>query len=128
MSFPQEFNEWLSCSLRAPVTDEVLAFSFNLFEPALVDGVTFSVELVGSEAFDPKNSDWACEEVWSAQPRNLHIPLSFSGSTWEDCLLKMKDLLLFVLEEQNEISKILKTRQAIALGFVDGDLEIVWSA
>ena len=40
----------------------------------------------------------------------------------------MKGLLLSVLEEQNEISKILKTRQAIALGFVDGDLDVVWSA
>jgi hypothetical protein len=128
MNFQHGFTEWLSCTLRTPVPGAVRAFSFNLFEPAPVVGVKFGVELVGSAAFDSKNTDWACDEVWFAQPRSLNIPLSFSGNTWEGCLLKMKGLLQSVLEEQNEISKILKTRQAIALGFVDGDLEVVWRA
>lgn len=128
MNFPAQFKEWLSSALQPPVPDEVRAFSFNLFEPALVDGVRFGVELVGAEAFDPENTDWVCEEVWAAQPRKLNIPVAFSGDHWEECLEMMKALLQSVLEEQAGISKALKSRQAVALGFVDGDLCVIWSS
>jgi hypothetical protein len=128
MNFPTQFKEWLSSALHPPVPGEVCAFSFNLFEPALVDGVRFGVELVGAETFDPEDSDWVCEEVWTAQPRKLNIPVAFSGNGWEECLQKMKLLLQSVLEEQADISNVLKSRQAVALGFVDGDLDVIWSS
>jgi hypothetical protein len=128
MSFPTQFKEWLSSALQLPVPSEVRAFSFNLCEPALIDGVRFGVELVGAGVFDPEDSDWACEEIWTAQPRTLNIPVEFSGSGWEECLERMKALLQSVLEEQSGISGVLKSRQAVALGFVDGDLDVIWSS
>lgn len=123
-----QFHEWLSSALLVPVPDQVAAFSFNLFESARVEGVRFGVELVGAEHFDPEDSDWACEEIWVAEPRELHIPITFSGEGWEECLQKMNALLQFELEHQRGVSSILKSRRALALGFVDGDLQIVWSS
>lgn len=128
MNFPVQFHEWLSSALLASVPDQVAAFSFNLFEPALVEGVRFGVELVGAENFDPEDSDWACEEIWAAEPRELHIPVAFSGEDWEECLQKMNALLQSELEHQGGASSVLKSRRAVALGFVDGDLQIVWSS
>jgi len=128
MDFPSDFRAWLASALQAPVPNEVRAFSFNLFEPALINGVKFGVELIGAEQLDPQDSDWGCEEIWAAQPRKLLIPISFSTQGWEKCFQEMKALLQSVLDGDSHISNVLKSKQAVALGFVDGDLVLVWSA
>ena len=64
MDFENTFESWLSNSLSQEIPDSVRAFSFNLYEPALVDDVKFGVELIGAESFNEDDSDWACDEVW----------------------------------------------------------------
>jgi hypothetical protein len=127
MNFPEQFHEWLQSSFRVAVPDQVVAFSFNIFEPALADGFRFGVELIGAASFDAGDPNWACDEVWAAEQRGISIPTSFSGLGWEDCALKVKALLLSELELHSDVSSALKSREAVCLGFVDGALEIVWS-
>ena len=127
MNFPAQFHDWLQSSLRVDVPDRVVAFSFNLFEPALGDAFSFGVELIGAASFDADDPDWACDEVWAAEQRGISIPTSFSGQGWEDCAQRIKALLLSELELHSDVSSALKSRRAVGLGFVDGALEIVWS-
>ena len=126
MNFEQEFHTWLKQGLQSVLPEEIKAFSFNLFEPALVDGVKFGIELVGAGEFDENDSDWACDEVWEPEQRQLNIPIEYSGDNWESCLKKMKSLINDTLQaNQGAVSK-LKNVQGIGVGFVDGDLEVVW--
>lgn len=125
MDFPTQFEEWLSAALAAGVPSEVKAFSFNLFEPALVPGVKFGIEVVGTNAFDPINPDWACEEVWEPSVRRLDIPVSFSGQNWEECLASTQSLVQSVLEKDSQASMQLKSRLGVGIGFVDGDLHVI---
>lgn len=124
MSFDESFERWLSSSLNTTVPEPVRAFSFNLYE-AGSDHSLFGVELIGSPEFDAEDGDWACEEVWEATPRRLEIPAAFSTSSWEVCLTNMKALVLRALQEGN-VGKILRSRDGVAVGFVDGDLDLVW--
>ena len=125
MDFPTQFEEWLNAALAAGVPSEVKAFSFNLFEPALVPGVKFGIEVVGTSAFDPTNPDWACEEVWEPSVRRLNIPVSFSSQNWEECLASTQSLVQAVLEKNSQASIQLKSRLGVGIGFVDGDLHVI---
>jgi hypothetical protein len=127
MNFSSVFNDWLNLALSSPIPDEVQAFSFNLFEPAFVDDTKFGVELVGAGAYTPENTDWACDEIWEAKPRQLNIPRYISGDEWEACLALIKKQVQTLLSSDGSISTALKSRQAVALGFVDGDLDVLWS-
>jgi hypothetical protein len=124
MSFDDSFKAWLRQSLDTAVPASVRAFSFNLYESENDDS-PFRVDLIGSPDFDLEDGDWACEEVWEATPGLLPIPAAFSTSSWQTCLANVKALVLRALEDK-AIGDILLTREGIAVGFVDGDLDLVW--
>ncbi len=125
LAFPAEFEAWLVCALADDVPAAVVAFSFHLFEPSSNDA-KFGVELIGAGEFDPTDSDWACEDVWEPFPRDLHIPLAFASSGWEACLRDVRQLVMNMLNSSTPTAAKLKASQAVAIGFVDGDLEVIW--
>lgn len=126
MHFEQQFESWLNESLSQDIPATVKAFSFNLYEPAFVDDVKFGIELIGAEAFDEGGSDWACEEVWEPTTRGIDIPTSYTSESWETCLQRLKLLVLRHLDSDSPAIQKLKSKQGIGIGFVDGDLEIIW--
>lgn len=126
MKFAEQFEGWLRQAFASEVPGEVRAFSFNLFEPAFVTGVKFGVELVGASRFDPNDPDWPCDEVWQPIQRQLNIPISFSGETWEQCLEAIKSLVENTLASHNHVADSLKSRLGVGVGFIDGDMHVVW--
>lgn len=124
MTFEEEFKAWLTCSFSTAIPASVRAFSFNLCELD-DDGLPFGVELIGSSEFDIEDGDWACDEVWAATPRMLEIPVAFSSRSWEGCLAVIKRLVI-ALSDADGAGGIFKTREGVAVGFVDGDLDLVW--
>ncbi|MCL2310612.1 MAG: hypothetical protein FWC42_10185 [Proteobacteria bacterium] len=126
MSFESDFNTWLAQVLEEKVPAKVKAFSFNLFEPADIDNVKFGIELIGAGSFDEDDPDWAADEVWEPSQRWIGIPLEYSGAEWVICLKKVTSLLLNLIQSDVEAAKILRSKKAIGVGFVDGDLEVIW--
>ena len=86
----------------------------------------FGVEVIGTSEFSPDDQDWACEEIWEPKHRQLNIPVSFSGESWEQCLVVIQSLIEVFLAKDNRAAIILKSRLGIGVGFVDGDLNLVW--
>lgn len=123
MHFDEQFRTWLESALRT-VPVSVRAFAFNLNESS-GDQAPFSVEVTGATSFDTDDEDWACDEVWEAMPRSLAIPATFSSRSWETCLENIKALVLKTVQDERA-GNILRTREAIAVGFVEGDLVLVW--
>lgn len=124
MNFEDTFKYWLENALQKGVPGSVKAFSFNLFEYPETNEVKFGVELVGTETFDESDSDWACDEIWEPEQRTLAIPISYSGKSWEDCFGRIKELVTALLN--CGAVAVLKSRSGVGVGFVDGDIEIVW--
>ena len=83
MNFETTFHNWLNKALSVNIPKSVKAFNFNLFET----GSNFGIELIGSSEFDADDSDWACQEVFEANPRNLEIPIVYSGNNGDSMLL-----------------------------------------
>lgn len=126
MSFEKEFEKWLEKSLKKSIPSEVVAFSFNLFEPALEEGVTFGIELIGASEFYVNDENWACEEIWQPKKRSIFIPTEYSGEDWEECLKKLIHFITNLLSSNKAHIEKLKSKKGIGIGFVDGDLEIIW--
>lgn len=124
--FSVEFCKWLRRAFDRGVPMSVRAFAFNLFELTNIDNVKFGIEMVGAGMFDLTDSDWACDEVWEPIDRTLRIPITFSGDAWEACLLAIRSLLRTLMEIDDDMTRVLKSREGVGVGFVDGDLHIIW--
>lgn len=115
-----QFNEWLDRALAKPVANDIIAFSFNLFEP-------WSIELVGARFYSETDEDWACPpEAFRAKVKKFRLPNSEVGDTWQSALEGAKALIAAYLDRPSSGSERLKQAQAVVAGFVDGNLDKVW--
>ena len=114
-----EFEAWLDAALEADLPENIAAFNFNLYE----DGDNlWSIELIGASRFDPEDPDWACDEVFT----NREDPLSWSEEAdWEDVQEAMTTCVARYLSE-GAYASALKNSEAVGIGFVDGDITIVY--
>ena len=115
--------EWLDNVLENAFPDSVVAVAFNLYEDII--GEKWSVEIVGTDRFDPEDDDWGCDEVTSFGTRE--DPLSWEEKTdWENILANVSDTVADYLENGKYADK-LKSLQGVGVGFVEGDLKILYS-
>ena len=114
-------TEWLDDVLEQSISEEIVAFCFNLYE----DGNnSWSMELVGTASFDEDDQDWACDEVTDFGTRNM--PLVWKkDAQWNEVLDEMLAVLKSYLENGTHAA-VLKEKTGIGVGFVDGDIEIIY--
>ncbi len=60
-----------------------------------------------------------------ATPRGIDIPEQFSGTSWEDCLERVKALANDYISSAT--GTWLQSSNAVGIGFVDGDFEVIWA-
>lgn len=119
----QRVSQWLDQTLAQEIPPDVAAFCFNLYQ----DGPEqWSMELVGAGSFDLEDSDWPCDEVTDFGTRDTPFAWS-SASTWEQVLGEMVDILVEYLQS-GPYAHVLKDRSGVGVGFVDGDLDILYHA
>jgi len=120
MSFESQLFDWIDQCLSEPIDKSVIAFSFNLNEP-------YAIELIGSSEFDMEDSDWACSEDFVPSHRQIAIPGKVCSGDWEECLEIMTKLVKKYLASDRPGAKTLHSSKAVAIGFVDGDLNVVYA-
>ena len=113
-----ELETWLNEVMQMTIPVDVVAFCFNLYEDV---NKSWTLELIGASSFDPTDSDWACDEVFTTRDNPL---IWNENKEWQDVLMKIKELLQDYLEK-GKYGKVLKERQGLAVGFVDGDLTLL---
>lgn len=118
-TFQSEFDTWLDSALSQSIPPSVVAFSFNLAEP-------WCVEIIGADRYSDDDPDWACEESFRPNLKQLSLPKSEVGETWQAVLESAKSLVAAYLDRPSAGSAILRRAEAVAVGFVDGDMHKVW--
>ena len=116
----KKFYDWLDDNLKEIPLDAV-AVNFNLYEG---ENNTYDVELIGSDIFTEEDDDWVCEEIYSTEENLFTIPIHNYISDWKDGLSYIKEMI----EDYMKIgtySDDLKQLQAVGIGFVDGDIELI---
>ncbi len=113
------FFEWLDAVLKDELPSEVKAINFNLYEDT---ENTWSIELVGTSEFDENDDDWACCEVFSTRENPFVIEQEGDWQTVEEIFEEwISDYLA-----NGKLSKKMKQNEAVGIGFVDGDLTILF--
>jgi len=118
MSFESELFDWIDRSLAEPIDKSVIAFSFDLYEP-------YGIELIGSSLFDLNDKDWACSEDFVPSKRGIDIPEGVCSGNRQDCLQTMTAFIKTYLASKRPGANVLASAKAVAIGFVDGNLEII---
>lgn len=104
------------------IPTEVIAFGFNLYDEG---NGNWSMELIGASEFDTDNEDWLCNEVTDFNTRDNPFQW-YKKAKWEEILDDITDFLKRYL--RNGIyADILKAKSGIGVGFVDGNIRILYS-
>ena len=114
-------SEWIDGVLSDGVPDEAVAFCFNLYEN---EDYYWSMELIGAVRFDPDDQDWACDEVTDFNSRESVFTFQ-AECEWDEALQTMIDILKKYLND-GKYADLLKSREGVGVGFVDGDIEIIY--
>ena len=117
------FAAWLDAALGVEsLPEEIVAFNFNLYESAEdAEPPLFDVQLIGAPSYDPDDSDWACEEIFSTG-ENLFTGAAEDWETFLADVIKLAEEYLSC----GQYADFLRSKQALTAGFVDGDLEVVF--
>ncbi len=117
-----DFENWIDVILSIEPACEIAAYNFNLFEGT----EAYAIELIGASEYDPEDSDWACDDVLGADAPRFQLPNDLASSDWEAALVLVKTMLGTYLNSDRSGAKKLRRSVAVTVGFVDGDLELVW--
>ncbi len=116
-------SNWINAILKDKVVPmEIVAFCFNLYEES--DGI-WSMELVGTTRFDLEDEDWACDEVTDFGSRDNLYNWEMECE-WEEALEYMVNELQQYLSS-GKYAELLKSKSGLGVGFVDGNIEILYS-
>jgi hypothetical protein len=118
------FSNWLNQVLEKNIPKGIKAFNFNLFEG---EEETYDIQLIGSDEFDEDDFDWACTEYFTSGELFCYIKRTEEIENWKQGLNYITMLVQRYLDE-GEDAQILKNASAIGIGFVDGDIDILYRA
>ncbi len=114
------FDKWLDHLPLEPMDNHIVSFCFNIYEN---ENDRWTIELVGCSSFDKDDNDWACDEVTDFGTRENSYSWR-EKANWEYIQEKCINSVTKYLKN-GKYSKVLQSKEAIAVGFVDGDLSII---
>ena len=127
MNIYEEFAHWLDDILENnDMPEETKAFCFNLYEESDED-LIYGAQLIAAGEYDPedKEGEWACDEVWSCEENIFTVETSDEDDTgWAHAQELIKEMVEEYLKN-GKYADILSSAEAVAIGFVYGDLEII---
>jgi len=127
MNIYEEFVHWLDNLLENnDMPEATKAFCFNLYEESDEDHI-YGIQLIAASEFDPadKEGDWACEEIWSSEEDIFTVDTSDEEDTgWAHAQELFREMVEEYLKS-GKYSDIINGADGVAIGFVDGELEII---
>ena len=116
----EKISTWLDGVFDRSIPDGVVSVCFNLYEDG--DNI-WSLEVVGCSSFDSEDPDWACDEVTDFETRDE--PFTWTEEAiWEKVLSDITKILYQYIQE-GKASGYLNSLDGVAVGFADGDLNIL---
>lgn len=102
-----------------------VAFHVNLYEAE--DSVL--MELMGASSFspgaNPQTDYWPGDATFYTDKNRFEIPFEVAGAIWPEWLSTSKDMVRAYLREGKNAAR-LRGSQGLGIGFVDGDMDLLW--
>ena len=116
-----QFSAWVDRLLIEFRSTPVVAYNFNLYEHE----EEFAIQLVGTGSFDPRNEDWACDEIFSSGEDLFFLPHTVVGDQWQSGL-EMANALVKNYLQDGKHAALMKASHGVGVGFVSGDIDLVY--
>jgi hypothetical protein len=117
------FHKWVDTALSRRIPSNTAAFHFNLYEGS--DSV--HVQLIGTKRFDAYSQDWPEECTFTTGEDIFEFPYSAVTAKWETNLkASMSAIRQYLSSGAN--ATVLKSFEGVGVGYVDGDVHVVWQA
>ena len=123
----EEFSHWLDSLLENnDMPENTVDFNFNLYEQSEEDSVC-GIQLIAADRFDPENGDdWACCEAWSSEEDIFCVSTADEDDrSWQGAQKLITEMISEYLEN-GKYGNILTAATAVGVGFVDGDIDIIY--
>ena len=117
------FNKWIDAALSRKIPRNTAAFHFNLYEGR--DSV--HVQLTGTKRFDAGSQDWPEECTFTTGEDIFEFPYSAVTAKWETNLKASISAIRQYLSSGAN-APVLKSLEGVGVGYVDGDVHVVWQA
>lgn len=125
LTVTDELFAWIDDALSREVPERTAAFHFNLYEG--IDSV--HIQLMGTDAFEtgevPERDYWPGAETFSTGEDIFEIPFEVAGSDWKQWLVTCVDMLRSYIATGCN-SGVLRSSNGVGVGFVDGDMYVLW--
>jgi hypothetical protein len=115
--------EWIDTALAAPLPTEIAAFHCNLYEGR----TAHQLDIIGAPSFDPHDSDWASDDIFMSPEPQFEFPHDVVGKKWEAGLAAGIEMLTHYINSDHPGAIRIRQSQALSVGFVDGDLHLLWA-
>jgi hypothetical protein len=126
-SVSRDLFAWIDAALSRELPEQTAAFHFNLYEGT--DSV--HVQLMGTDSFtpgeEPERDYWPGTETFTTGEQIFEIPYEVAGSDWKQWLATCMDLLRSYIATGGR-SNVLRSFRGIGVGFVDGDMHVLWQS
>jgi hypothetical protein len=87
------------------------------------------VQIIGTESFtpgkDPERDYWPGAETFTTDEDVFEIPFEVAGSDWKEWLKTSIEVVNSYIAEGTQ-SSVLRSSKGVGLGFVDGDMYVLW--
>lgn len=113
-SLTTPLHDWLDDQLKNGLPDHLVGLCFNLYT---CEDNYWQIELVGTGSVDD-GQDWPCDEIWDNRDQAFYWK---EAADWSVIEAKVSQALSDYLA-QGQFKHHLTDYQALAYGFVDGDL------
>jgi hypothetical protein len=114
----KNFTKWLD-NILSKFNKGAVAYCFNIYE----NERNYSIEFVAANSFNANDNDWAADEIYAS--RNDNNELIFIADSIELAKKYVEQNIKQYLAV-GKYSKLLQNGEAVACGFVDGDLSILY--
>jgi hypothetical protein len=116
-----DFYDWADDALARKIPATTIAFHFNLYQGT----ESVHVQIMGTEFFSEEGEYWPGEENFSTGENIFHVPFADAGAEWPEWLESVKQLVIGYIES-GKMAAVLRRSQGVGIGFVDGDMEVIW--
>ena len=95
-------------------------FAVNLYDSF----DAYEAELIAAPVFDIDDPDWACDDIYMSDRFEFSKTIFSDG--WERALDNICKATLAFVKKDCEGAQKLRSVQGVGVGFVSGDLKIIW--
>lgn len=116
-----EFFAWVDEALARPMPNSTAAFHFNLYQGTR----PVHVQIMGTNSFEDGEQYWPGDRTFSTGEDVFHVPFESAGAEWTEWLETLKQLVSDYIASGRR-SDVLRLSKGVGIGFVDGDMYVLW--